>query len=113
MPSALGATGPRSAAPPSPTEWPALIAPKAGADHYLEVGFGSGSLAAGASTGEIQLGPSKTDGANVDEADDYSRATNTASPTPPSRRLHGLGPRLGRGVVSGPGSAEAARYLDR
>ncbi|MFE5009930.1 hypothetical protein [Streptomyces sp. NPDC056696] len=113
MPSALGATGPRPAAPPSPTEWPALSAPKAGAGHYLEVGLGSGSLAAGASTGEIQLRPSKTDGSNVDEADDYSAPPTLPSPTPPSRRLHGLGPRLGRGVVSGPGSAEAARYLDR
>lgn len=86
MPSTLGATGPRPAAPPSPTEWPALSAPKAGAGHYLEVGLGSGSLAAGASTGEIQLRPSKTDGVNVDEADDYSRATNTVfadAPQPP------------------------------
>ncbi|MET8414447.1 cellulose binding domain-containing protein [Streptomyces sp. NPDC005098] len=49
-----------------------------GADHYLEVGFGSGSLAAGASTGEIQLRLNKTDWSNFNEADDYSRATNTA-----------------------------------
>ncbi|MFF1258563.1 MULTISPECIES: hypothetical protein [unclassified Streptomyces] len=86
MPSALGATGPRSAAPPSPTEWPALSAPKADADHHLEVGFGSGSLAAGASTGELHLRPSKTGGSNFDKADEYSRATNTAfadAPQPP------------------------------
>ncbi|MFE5096435.1 glycoside hydrolase family 6 protein [Streptomyces sp. NPDC056638] len=50
----------------------------AGASHYLEVGFGSGSLAAGASTGEIQLRLNKTDWSNFDEADDYSRGTNTA-----------------------------------
>ena len=49
-----------------------------GADHYLEVGFGSGSLAAGASTGEIQLRLNKTDWSNFNEADDYSRATDTA-----------------------------------
>jgi hypothetical protein len=49
-----------------------------GADHYLEVGFGSGSLAAGASTGEIQLRLNKTDWSNFDEADDYSRSTDTA-----------------------------------
>ncbi|MDF6042177.1 endo-1,4-beta-xylanase [Streptomyces sp. JH14] len=52
--------------------------PKAGADHYLEVGFGSGSLAAGASTGEIQLRLSKTDWSNFDETDDYSRSTGTS-----------------------------------
>ncbi|MFG2626474.1 glycoside hydrolase family 6 protein [Streptomyces sp. NPDC048473] len=52
--------------------------PAAGASHYLEVGFGSGSLAAGASTGEIQLRLNKTDWSNFNEADDYSRATNTA-----------------------------------
>ncbi|MFD9602527.1 glycoside hydrolase family 6 protein [Streptomyces sp. NPDC059970] len=50
----------------------------AGASHYLEVGFSSGSLAAGASTGEIQLRLNKTDWSNFNEADDYSRGTNTA-----------------------------------
>ncbi len=50
----------------------------AGASHYLEVGFGSGSLAAGASTGEIQLRLNKSDWSNFNEADDYSRTTNTA-----------------------------------
>lgn len=52
--------------------------PAAGASHYLEVGFGSGTLAAGASTGEMQLRFNKTDWSNFDEADDYSRSTNTA-----------------------------------
>ncbi|MFE6956968.1 hypothetical protein [Streptomyces sp. NPDC057696] len=53
-----------------------MSSPKAGADHYLEVGLDSGSLAAGACTGEIQLRLSKTDGSNFDEGDDYSRTTN-------------------------------------
>ncbi|MFB7533933.1 glycoside hydrolase family 6 protein [Streptomyces sp. NPDC056178] len=48
-----------------------------GASHYLEVGFGSGTLAAGASTGEIQLRLNKSDWSNFDETDDYSHATNT------------------------------------
>ncbi|MFG2626475.1 cellulose binding domain-containing protein [Streptomyces sp. NPDC048473] len=46
-----------------------------GVDHYLEVGFSSGTLAAGASTGEIQLRLNKTDWSNFNEADDYSRTT--------------------------------------
>ncbi|MFJ7497167.1 hypothetical protein ACIQZB_39755 [Streptomyces sp. NPDC097727] len=44
----------------------------------LEVGFSSGTPAAGASTGEIQLRLNKTDRSHFDEADDYSRGTNTA-----------------------------------
>ncbi|WP_329125166.1 endo-1,4-beta-xylanase [Streptomyces sp. NBC_01465] len=50
----------------------------AGADHYLEVGFSSGSLAAGASSGEMQLRFAKSDWSNFSEADDYSRGTNTS-----------------------------------
>ena len=51
-----------------------------GAGHYLEAGFtgAAGSLAAGASTGEIQLRLNKTDWSNFDETDDYSRGTNTS-----------------------------------
>ncbi len=56
-----------------------VSSPKTGADHYLEVGFtgGAGSLAAGASTGEVQLRLNKSDWSKFSEADDYSRATNT------------------------------------
>ncbi|MFD6422032.1 hypothetical protein ACFWEP_08630, partial [Streptomyces sp. NPDC060198] len=47
---------------------------------YLEVGFtgGAGTLAAGASTGELQLRLNKSDWSNFSESDDYSRGTNTA-----------------------------------
>ncbi|GHF20890.1 hypothetical protein GCM10014715_89000 [Streptomyces spiralis] len=58
----------------------AMSTPKAGADHYLEIGFttGAGTLAAGKSTGDIQNRLNKTDWSNFNESDDYSRATNTA-----------------------------------
>ncbi|MFF2330941.1 MULTISPECIES: glycoside hydrolase family 48 protein [unclassified Streptomyces] len=58
----------------------AATSPKTGAERYLEVGFaaGAGTLAAGASTGEIQLRVNKSDWSDFNEADDYSRATNTA-----------------------------------
>ncbi|GAA2115218.1 glycoside hydrolase family 6 protein [Streptomyces synnematoformans] len=49
-----------------------------GADRYLEVGFSSGTLAPGESTGDIQLRLAKTDWSAFDESDDYSRATNTS-----------------------------------
>ncbi len=49
-----------------------------GADRYLEVGFASGTLAPGASTGEIQVRLAKSDWSAFDESDDYSRAANTA-----------------------------------
>lgn len=56
----------------------AVSTPEAGADHYLEVGFGSGSLAPGAATGEIQLRLNKTDWSNFDESDDYSHGAGTS-----------------------------------
>jgi cellulose 1,4-beta-cellobiosidase len=58
----------------------AMSSPKAGADHYLEIGFttGAGSLAAGKASGDIQTRLNKTDWSNFNEADDYSRGTNTA-----------------------------------
>ena len=41
-------------------------------DGYLQVGFGSGSLAAGSATGAIQLRMEKNGGGYFDQADDYS-----------------------------------------
>lgn len=52
-----------------------------GADHYLQVGFtaAAGSLAAGASTGQIQNGVNKSDWSNFTQTNDYSfNAADTA-----------------------------------
>ncbi|HEX6290784.1 MAG TPA: glycoside hydrolase family 48 protein [Herpetosiphonaceae bacterium] len=49
-----------------------MAAPVTGADYYLEVGFTGGTLAPGASTGEIQNRFSKTDWTNYTESNDYS-----------------------------------------
>ncbi|WP_406098880.1 endo-1,4-beta-xylanase [Streptomyces sp. NBC_01013] len=56
----------------------AASTPSTGADHYLEVGFTGGSLAPGATTGEIQLRLSKTDWSNFDESNDYSHGSGTS-----------------------------------
>ncbi|MEU8698341.1 endo-1,4-beta-xylanase [Streptomyces sp. NPDC048680] len=56
----------------------AVATPVAGADHYLEVGFTTGTLAPGASTGEIQLRLNKADWSNFDESDDYSHGSGTS-----------------------------------
>src|SRR5262249_49013101 len=42
------------------------------ANHYLEIGFSSGSLAAGASTGDIQIRFYKTDFSSYTQTNDYS-----------------------------------------
>ncbi|WP_329307392.1 endo-1,4-beta-xylanase [Streptomyces sp. NBC_01260] len=55
-----------------------VATPVTGADHYLEVGFTGGTLAPGASTGEIQLRLNKADWSNFDESDDYSHGTGTS-----------------------------------
>ncbi|MFF8941746.1 cellulose binding domain-containing protein [Streptomyces sp. NPDC014864] len=54
-----------------------LTTPVAGADGYLEVGFTGGTLAAGQSTGELQLRMSKSDWSDFDEVGDASRSTAT------------------------------------
>ncbi|MEW2041930.1 cellulose binding domain-containing protein, partial [Streptomyces sp. NPDC005534] len=51
---------------------------RTGADHYLEVGFTSGSLAAGADSGDLQLRLAKSDWSNFDETNDYSRGANSS-----------------------------------
>jgi endoglucanase len=56
----------------------ALTTPVTGADAYLEITFTGGSVAAGQNSGDIQLRLNKSDWSNFNEADDYSRATNTA-----------------------------------
>lgn len=43
-----------------------------GADHYLELSFIGGTLAAGTHTGEIQTRNNKVDWSNYDESNDYS-----------------------------------------
>ncbi|MFF8866171.1 glycoside hydrolase family 6 protein [Streptomyces sp. NPDC015139] len=55
-----------------------LSAARTGADHSLDVTFASGSLAAGANTGDIQLRLAKADWSNFNETDDYSRGTGTS-----------------------------------
>ncbi|GAA1601190.1 glycoside hydrolase family 9 protein [Catellatospora bangladeshensis] len=55
-----------------------LSSPVTGADTYVEVTFTGGTLAAGASTGEIQLRLHKSDWSAFNELNDYSRGTNTA-----------------------------------
>ncbi|MET9230210.1 glycoside hydrolase family 9 protein [Lentzea sp. NPDC003310] len=49
-----------------------LAAARTGADAYLEVAFTSGTLAAGASTGEVQVRAAKSDWSSFNQADDHS-----------------------------------------
>lgn len=65
-----------------------LPTPVAGADAYLEVAFARGSLAPGATTGDIQLRVAKTDWSDFDETDDHSRTTGTTFADNPRVTAH-------------------------
>jgi hypothetical protein len=54
-----------------------MASPKATADTYVQLSF-TGSLAAGANSGDLQNRINKTDWSNFNEANDYSYGTNTA-----------------------------------
>jgi len=56
----------------------AVSPPRTGADSYLLVGFQPYTLAAGASSGEIQMRINKTDWSVFNEVDDYSYGTGTS-----------------------------------
>ncbi|WP_258725349.1 cellulose binding domain-containing protein [Cellulomonas sp. NS3] len=49
-----------------------------GADRYLEVGFTSGTLAAGGSTGDLQLRFHRSDWQRITQSDDYSYGPSSA-----------------------------------
>lgn len=74
-----------------------LSDPVAGADAYLEVGFGAGSLTAGKDTGDIQLRMHKTDWSAFNEVGDYSRTTGTSYADAPAVTGH-LGTALAWGT---------------
>lgn len=92
--------------------------PATGASHYLEVGFGSGSLAAGATTGEIQPADQQERLVGVPgERRLQPLHQHRLRRRPEGRRLHRLHPRLGHrpltwtAIVTGPASATAAAPL--
>ncbi|HVV25028.1 MAG TPA: cellulose binding domain-containing protein [Pseudonocardiaceae bacterium] len=56
----------------------ALANPTSTADHYLQIAFTGGSIAAGADTGDIQLRLYRADWQNVNQANDYSYVNQTS-----------------------------------
>lgn len=56
----------------------ALGNPTPTADHYLQIGFTSGTLAPGANTGDMQLRLYRSDWQNVNQANDYSYVDQTS-----------------------------------
>ena len=56
----------------------AVTPPKPKADHYFQIGFSSGQLAVGNTTGSIQVRFNKADFSVFDETNDWSWATNTS-----------------------------------
>lgn len=56
----------------------ALGNPTSTADHYLQIAFTGGTLAAGADTGDIQLRLYRSDWQNVNQANDYSYANQSS-----------------------------------
>ena len=50
----------------------------AGADRFLEVGFTSGTLGAGATTGDLQLRYYRSDWQRITQSDDYSAGSSTS-----------------------------------
>ena len=78
-----------------------LADPTPTADHYLEVGFSGGSLAPGASTGDMQLRMNAAGWSPVNQADDYSFNAAQTSYGPTQTITFSVGGTLVSGVAPG------------